>query len=172
MNFSGATYKHSKDYQRLSGQLMKIFNLMIDGVPRTPDEVANELGLNNIPSVSAQLRNLRKRNLNIQRQDRDGIRGVSEYWFDGSFALSEPSVSDDSKLEGTSIVTNTKSLGKPQSEQKKDCSLTDISDNSAVSLTASARPCPKCKDYPLMKSLFDGIMVCSNSRCKEQVKVA
>lgn len=57
--FSGATYSTKFDSARLTGQLLRIYTLMIDGEFRTYREIAESTG-DGEASISAQLRNLRK----------------------------------------------------------------------------------------------------------------
>jgi len=57
--FNGADYVHERDSPRLTGQIEKIYNLMIDGVWRTLPEIENATGAPQA-SISAQLRHLRK----------------------------------------------------------------------------------------------------------------
>lgn len=57
--FDGAVYSPEHDQRRLTGQLLRIFELMSDGQFRTLDEIAAHTG-DPASSVSAQLRNLRK----------------------------------------------------------------------------------------------------------------
>jgi hypothetical protein len=49
----------AKDQARLTGQILRVYNLMRDGKWRTLDTIAVSTG-DPSPSVSAQLRNLRK----------------------------------------------------------------------------------------------------------------
>ena len=57
--FNGAVYEPRFDDARLSGQLADIFNLMKDGEWRTLDEIQMQTRAPQ-PSISAQLRHLRK----------------------------------------------------------------------------------------------------------------
>lgn len=59
---------------------------MLDGIWRTPDEIGTALEMKNIPSVSAQIRNIKKikgeNGLSVymvERRNRSGIVGLSEY---------------------------------------------------------------------------------------------
>ena len=82
MKFDGPEYDPKLDCQRLTNQHYRILNLMLDGVWRTVDEIAEILGEKNSRSVDAQLRHLRKPKFGsyrVLRQNRNGIRGLSEY---------------------------------------------------------------------------------------------
>ncbi len=59
MRFDGPVYDPSFDLKRLKGQILRIFECMIDGRWRTLDEIHS---ITNDPhaSISAQLRHLRK----------------------------------------------------------------------------------------------------------------
>ena len=59
LNFDGSDYKHKRDSARLSGQLLRIWDVMKDGEWRTLDQIS-ELTRTPHSSASAQLRNLRK----------------------------------------------------------------------------------------------------------------
>jgi len=59
LRFNGSDYDPAIDNPRLSGQLARIFDLMIDGAWRTLDEIAAATS-DPITSISAQLRHLRK----------------------------------------------------------------------------------------------------------------
>ncbi len=58
-DFDGSDYKHKRDSVRLSGQLLRIWDVMKDGQWRTLDQIS-ELTRTPHSSASAQLRNLRK----------------------------------------------------------------------------------------------------------------
>jgi hypothetical protein len=59
MTFSGSNYSPELDKERLTNQLSRICELMMDGKFRTVKEIADITG-DPETSVSAQLRNLRK----------------------------------------------------------------------------------------------------------------
>ena len=59
MEFDGATYNEEFDYQRLTGQILRIFDLMSDGKWRTLAEI-EQATADPQASISTQLRNLRK----------------------------------------------------------------------------------------------------------------
>ena len=80
--FHGSTFVEERDQKRLTGHIAKIEELMQDEQWRTAAEIAGRLGLRNISSVEANIRNLRKPDnggYNIERRNRDGIVGFSEY---------------------------------------------------------------------------------------------
>lgn len=58
-DFDGPAYSRQDDHERLSGQILRIYDLMRDGIWRTLQEIADRTG-DGSASVSAQLRNLRK----------------------------------------------------------------------------------------------------------------
>lgn len=58
-NFNGADYNRVQDRERLTGQILRIYDLMKDGQPRTLGQIA-EHTCDPEASISAQLRNLRK----------------------------------------------------------------------------------------------------------------
>lgn len=58
--FNGSDYDHAFDHARLSGQIKRVHDAMIDGVWRTLDEIAFLTG-DPPASISAQLRHLRKK---------------------------------------------------------------------------------------------------------------
>ena len=57
--FNGADYQPDRDNGRLTGQLLRIFDYMKDGQWRTLSQIATATG-DPEPSISAQLRHLRK----------------------------------------------------------------------------------------------------------------
>lgn len=59
-DFHGETYDPDRDHDRLATQLATVRDLMHDGNWRTLDEIAEATG-HPAPSVSARLRDLRKR---------------------------------------------------------------------------------------------------------------
>lgn len=80
--FSGADYSDKEDGRRLTGQMLRIFNVMKDGRWRTLGELAH---LADAPegSASAQLRNMRKQEFGGHTVNRrrvgDRSRGLFEY---------------------------------------------------------------------------------------------
>ena len=57
--FNGSDYDSKFDDERLTGQLLRIYQLMLDGRWRTLDEISQATG-DPPASISAQLRHLRK----------------------------------------------------------------------------------------------------------------
>lgn len=77
--FDGADYLPKRDDPRLSGQLGRIFALMQDGGWRTLGEIAAMTG-DPQPSISAQLRHLRKRRFGSHVVERRHLgRGLYQY---------------------------------------------------------------------------------------------
>lgn len=58
-SFNGADYNRLEDRERLTGQILRIYNLMKDGQFRTLGQIEEVTG-DPQASISAQLRNLRK----------------------------------------------------------------------------------------------------------------
>lgn len=80
--FAGAGYNARLDQERLSGQTLRIYDLMKDGVYRTLEEIKSATGFPEA-SISAQLRHLRKERfgfhtINRKRAGND-ICGLWEY---------------------------------------------------------------------------------------------
>jgi hypothetical protein len=74
-HFDGATFDPARDGARLHRQIARIYDLMLDGQWRTVDTIAQLTG-DPQPSVSAQLRNLRKPRFgghDVQRRYHDGV---------------------------------------------------------------------------------------------------
>lgn len=81
-HYNGPDYVPELDQSRLTGQTLRVFSLMKDGVYRTLDEIAAQTG-DPSASVSAQLRHLRKERFGAhqvlkQRRGRPGS-GLFEY---------------------------------------------------------------------------------------------
>lgn len=74
--FDGSDYEHRYDHARLSGQILRLFELMNDGQWRTLKEIS---ALTEIPeaSASAHLRSLRKERFGAYTVNRR-IRGIRE----------------------------------------------------------------------------------------------
>lgn len=73
-HFSGSDYQHALDFTRLSGQILRVYNLMKDGCWRTLDEIGDATG-DPVASVSAQLRHLRRPKFGgytVNRRSRSG----------------------------------------------------------------------------------------------------
>ncbi len=81
--FNGSDYIPEFDQQRLTGQIKKIYHLMIDGRWRTLSEIEQQLTGCPQASISAQLRHLRKDrfgNHTVNKQRRgDRMSGLFEY---------------------------------------------------------------------------------------------
>ena len=80
--FSGSDYEPTLDKKRLTGQILRIFTLMKDGVWRSLSEIERVTG-DPQASISAQLRNLRKerfgRYIVLRRRRGYRTRGLFEY---------------------------------------------------------------------------------------------
>lgn len=80
--FDGRTYEPGADFARLKGQLGRVFRLMRDGRWRSLSAISAEIG-DPEASVSARLRDLRKRKLGgytVERRRADGYApGLFEY---------------------------------------------------------------------------------------------
>lgn len=59
MRFNGADYVPDRDNERLSNQLYRVWDCMVDGKWRTLNQISVATG-DPEPSISAQLRHLRK----------------------------------------------------------------------------------------------------------------
>lgn len=75
--FDGSDYEPDYDDVRLTGQLLRIFNVMKDGIPRTLGEIEALTG-DPQASISAQLRHLRKRRFG-SHVVRKQVRGAREH---------------------------------------------------------------------------------------------
>ena len=82
VRFNGPDYIPERDNARLTGQILRVFNLMRDGKWRTLREIAEATG-DPEASVSAQLRHLRKERFGshiVEKQYRgDPESGLHEY---------------------------------------------------------------------------------------------
>ena len=79
VRFDGADYKPQRDDVRLSGQLLRIFNLMRDARWRTLEDIAKATG-DPQPSISSQLRHLRKKKFGAHTVNRRHLgEGLYEY---------------------------------------------------------------------------------------------
>ena len=80
--FNGSDYSPEYDDARLTGQLRRVYSLMIDGVWRTLQDISLATG-DPQASASAQLRNLRKSRFGAhtvnKRSRGDRERGLFEY---------------------------------------------------------------------------------------------
>jgi len=81
--FDGITYDPKLDYQRLSGQLKRVFGVMCKGGWYTLGEIAAHTGDSSEAAISARLRDLRKPKFGgfiIERRRRGEARkGLWEY---------------------------------------------------------------------------------------------
>lgn len=77
--FDGADYKPERDVKRLTDQLARVFNLMKDAKWRSLGEIAAATG-DPAPSISAQLRHLRKEKFGSHTVNKRYIaEGLYEY---------------------------------------------------------------------------------------------
>ena len=77
--FDGSDYIHERDHARLTGQILRIWECMIDGKWRTLDEISKTTG-DPAASVSAQLRHLRKEKFGSHDVEKDYIgNGLYRY---------------------------------------------------------------------------------------------
>ena len=60
IKFDGSDYEHEHDFVRLSGQIQRVYDAIKDGDWYTLDEI-NKITGDPHASISAQLRNLRKK---------------------------------------------------------------------------------------------------------------
>lgn len=86
--FSGADYQPTLDKERLTGQILRVFNAMKDGHWRTVQEIKEKIKIDTTfedpeNSIQAQLRNLRKKSFGgyiIERRRRgEPKKGICEY---------------------------------------------------------------------------------------------
>lgn len=80
--FDGKTYEKDRDQVRLSGQLGKVYDLMRDGEWRTLRQIRDVIGSASETSVSARLRDLRKRRFGshqVARKEAPGMKGLFLY---------------------------------------------------------------------------------------------
>lgn len=81
-HFDGAEYVTELDEKRLTGQILKIYGIMVDGSWRTLKEIEDLTGYPQA-SISAQLRNLRKDRFGnhiVEKRRRGGLtKGLFEY---------------------------------------------------------------------------------------------
>jgi hypothetical protein len=73
-HYNGPEYIPSRDHARLSDQTARVFDLMKDGRWRTLAQIAEATG-DPEPSISAQLRHLRKERFGGHTVDRNHIGG-------------------------------------------------------------------------------------------------
>ncbi len=81
--FDGITYDPKLDYQRLSGQLKRVFGVMVKGGWHTLAEIAQQTGDQSEAAISARLRDLRKSKFGgfeVERRRRGAAKkGLWEY---------------------------------------------------------------------------------------------
>lgn len=78
-HFNGPAYEPSRDWGRLNSQYKRVFKLMSDGVWRTLQQISYDTG-DPTPSVSAQLRHMRKERFGFHRVNRRHVKnGLYEY---------------------------------------------------------------------------------------------
>jgi hypothetical protein len=84
-HFNGPEYIPERDHERLTTQLARVFNCMKDSKWRTLEEISTITG-DPEPSVSAQLRHLRKRRFGSHTVNRKHIsRGLFKYQLEPSW---------------------------------------------------------------------------------------
>lgn len=77
--FDGPDYDPERDGSRLTGQILRVYNLMRDGQWRTLEAI-NACTNDPLPSISAQLRHLRKARFGSHKIERKYIgSGLYEY---------------------------------------------------------------------------------------------
>lgn len=79
--FQGETYDARLDRDRLTGQLLLVWNIMSDGRWRTLYEIQQATRAT-LPAISARLRDLRKERFGsytVERRQRGALRGLYEY---------------------------------------------------------------------------------------------
>lgn len=77
--FDGRTYASDRDYERLSGQLKAVFDVMRDGKWRTLSEIQAHVD-GSEAAISARLRDLRKLKYGAHEVQREHIeRGLYRY---------------------------------------------------------------------------------------------
>jgi biotin operon repressor len=74
MQFDGATFDQERDGPRLSSQLVRVQQLMMDGHWRTLEQIAEAVGSSEA-GVSARLRDLRKLRFGGYQVDRQHLSG-------------------------------------------------------------------------------------------------
>ena len=73
-HFNGSDYDTQRDQKRLTGQILRVFNLMKDGKYRTLREISN-ITKDPEASISAQLRHLRKERFGGYTVDKENVVG-------------------------------------------------------------------------------------------------
>lgn len=81
-HFNGPNYSPEHDFKRLTGQIKRVFDCMVDGKWRTLTEIAT-MTVDPEASVSAQLRHLRKDRFGghtiLKRRRGEPKQGLFEY---------------------------------------------------------------------------------------------
>jgi len=72
--FNGSDYSVKNDRERLTGQILRVFNLMKDGHWRTLQQIEDATG-DPQASISAQLRNLRKARFGAYQMEKMSLGG-------------------------------------------------------------------------------------------------
>jgi hypothetical protein len=72
--FDGESYEPSRDYERMSGQLLRVFDLMKDGQWRTLEGIASQVS-GSVAAISARLRDFRKAKFGSHTVERKNIEG-------------------------------------------------------------------------------------------------
>ncbi len=79
VTFDGADYLPERDRERLTGQLQRVFRCMSDGAWRTLHQISRLTG-DPEPSISAQLRHLRKPRFGSHTVERNYLgNGLYQY---------------------------------------------------------------------------------------------
>lgn len=77
--FDGATYVPNRDYERLTGQLKAVYDVMKDGKWRTIPEIGSTV-IGSEAAISARLRDLRKPKYGAHDVQREHVdRGLYRY---------------------------------------------------------------------------------------------
>lgn len=77
--FDGATYEPKRDYVRLKGQMLRVFEIMKDGRWHTLSELSTKVE-GSEAGVSARLRDLRKSRFGSRQIERDHVsHGLFRY---------------------------------------------------------------------------------------------
>lgn len=77
--FDGETYDHARDEVRLTVQLYRVWDVVLDGRWHTLGDISRRTG-DPTPSVSARLRDLRKKRFGGHRIDRRYVgNGLFQY---------------------------------------------------------------------------------------------
>ena len=71
--FGGATYDPQRDFNRLHGQLRRVYEVMKDGEWHSLDGLADKAG-GTVASVSARVRDLRKKQFGARLVERKHIK--------------------------------------------------------------------------------------------------